>query len=702
MDLLASEMYESISARSRRLSRIFVLRAHADEARALTITGSKVVAALTSRFVGASIYVMHLEGTERVLTHVAGSPSIDAANEDELVSAMRSAELETLALEPSALLPESNTFHYVGPSGRHYRSFLRVGTALQSSSALDSVCFWLVGHLSPSTVIVLDSPTLMSVGLAMSQYVRDQNLSTHVTVIAVDVLDDSSEDASLALAKRLARIQSSNGSKVSVLCVGSVLSSGKTLSLIQAAADLVEIAHSSAVIFGVPGRIDGHDEPVLARAPARLASVEPCEICVEQGPQTLLIRIDPTSLHLDVGGAVSRQKITRKSASRGSIFLETYAGSGAISAHYTERGGHGRHHAINVDVAELLKNETFRRRFLDRVETLRGQVDCIISPEHSAARELAQLAGSVLGIEAISCDEDRLTTLSSQHQASIKASRSLLMVDDVVISGDRMRGYRQFLFALGRPRGDVHILVGLSRPSTDSEAMTIRNLADQITTKEQSFHAIEEVLLPNWGEDECPWCIESQQIDDYPGKGDDLAFSNELLNRSRHLQYPYDGITAGLFWSADGTAMELGAGSIFAPERATEAELFFGVASAIQQMRSDDLLDEDYRPPASKILTHEFWARGRFYAPAITASILRACRSHDLMPSQPSKKLVSSIEVRLAEQAGHAVAWELLYAIAMKKLPRVTIPSNLQTDSRDDVIFDFLTTLVESSEGSQR
>jgi hypothetical protein len=87
----------------------------------------------------------------------------------------------------------------------------------------------------------------------------------------------------------------------------------------------------------------------------------------------------------------------------------------------------------------------------------------------------------------------------------------------------------------------------------------------------------------------------------------------------------------------------LGDGSIFAPRDASDADLFMSVASALQTMRSTSRLDEEPTPPISKLLIHEFWARGRFYAPAITAAILRASRPYDLMPPIPGRALHAAV-----------------------------------------------------------
>ncbi|MEO6471443.1 MAG: hypothetical protein ABIO14_06530, partial [Aeromicrobium sp.] len=218
-----------------------------------------------------------------------------------------------------------------------------------------------------------------------------------------------------------------------------------------------------------------------------------------------------------------------------------------------------------------------------------------------------------------------------------------------------------------------------------------RNLADQMSSTETSFHPVEEVLLPNWGDEECPWCLEIDEIASYSGMPPGGEHSQEMLERAELLSKPYSGLQTGLFWSADGGNMPLGSGSIFAPEDATEAELYFAVASSIQEMRSAGKLDDDFAPPVAKVLVPEFWSQGRFYAPAITAAILRAARPHDIMPPQPSRKLRTSVANRLAEAAGHSIQREFLLAIGLRKLPwSDAAEAALVDDANDHVIQDFL------------
>jgi hypothetical protein len=708
---LSTDLYRDLDPTVRSVARVLVLRAHDEEAHALTITDSKAAARLAERFPGTSVYVLHRDRDGHILTKIAGQLEFAEHFHLDLVRYLREAELRAISEKPSALLPESTNFHYVGPSGRHYRSFLRVGTAIQSAQDLDAVCFWVLPFLQSQTIVVLDSPTLIALGFGLAQYARDSAGTENHSVHAVEVLDDSSAASKSALEKRLLRIVELTGRKLPILCLSSVFSSGRTFEAMLAATASSALDRVLVGLYKAGQTSMDPQITFLADAPSLISSGDPCTLC-EPGSKerSARITIDPISLHVNVGGAVVKRKIKLPSASSAKDFLDRYVGRSVIRAHYTESDGHLRHHAINIDVAALMKVDIFRQRLRQKLEALRGQIDTIICPSHAAARQMAAFAREVLGIEAVVADENKLSELPETDLFKVRESKSLLILDDVAISGDRIRGYRSHLFELGRPDGDVHVLVGVSRPPSMLHFEGILNLADQMTPVERSFHDVERVWLPNWDSDDCPWCIEERLISDYPGFGDHLEQSERMIQRAEYLgtgvskltydspQTTYAGIEHHLFWSSDGSSLPLGAGSIFAPADATEAELFFAVASAIQNLRSSGDLDEEHHPPIAKVLIPEFWAHGRFYAPAITAAILRAARPHDLLPPQPSPGLKKSVSSRLSSTDSHALTWEILLAIGQRKLPPPDSYDDLDVlKIQDPIVLDLLAEQIDGA-----
>jgi pyrimidine operon attenuation protein/uracil phosphoribosyltransferase len=79
----------------------------------------------------------------------------------------------------------------------------------------------------------------------------------------------------------------------------------------------------------------------------------------------------------------------------------------------------------------------------------------------------------------------------------------IVIVDDVVITGRRIEGFRQQLIALRRHAGlsgDVNLgcLIGVARPR---DARALQGSADFVhhrTGSHHSFAAVETLFLPNW------------------------------------------------------------------------------------------------------------------------------------------------------------------------------------------------------------
>ncbi len=186
------------------------------------------------------------------------------------------------------------------------------------------------------------------------------------------------------------------------------------------------------------------------------------------------------------------------------------------------------------------------------------------------------------------------------------------------------------------------------------------------------FHSIDELFLPNWGQEDCPWCWELNRLKNLP---DRAAITPAMRRRYLALERTASGLSGGLFlhWSSRGalkTALRLGPRSIFG-ERLSDVELFVSVASAMQTLRSSGELSEHYVTPLARVLSPTFYLRGRYYDAIITAAILRCGARHDLRSTMTDAKLISALTQRLRERASVELRSEILLAIAQGKLPKV-------------------------------
>ncbi len=665
-----ADLLYALPERTRAVAQAVVVRAHWYEAELFMRRDSRATVKLLDRFRRLPVLLARWdESADSFATTILsdGATPDDAA----LIEDLRSADFVGMTRNPGALLPPSSSFHYAAPNKKHYRSYLRVGSAIQSQESLDSAAFWLLPHITDRTVLVLDSQTILPIALNLAQYVQDVGISKERRVHSVESLRGYKDNDFDELEHRLELTHPHEDRRRHALILSSVASSG---SLAQRLRHLVSTLGFDRVdcvaLYASPSAALG-DALKFALLPRTNEGFEaPCQLC-EGGRsegRSVALRINPETFHVEVAQAVTRSRITQRDARVASAFLRKYRALDVVRLHRTETGGHGRHHAIYVDGSKLLADQSFRRRLRQRARSLSGHVDVVVAPKHPGADQLVHEVGAALGIEPIVCDEDCVDSLTADQRQSIIDARELVIVDDVIITGDRIRGYRQFLMEAGRLAGRVHVLVAVSRPSSSDARQGIRNLVDQMDETVGTFHAIEEVVLPDWGSDECPWCLErehlSQWLREWPNQP-----PADVISRLETLSDTSSGLDNNAFWSWDGGELVLGDGSIFAPVDATQAELVFAVASALQTMRSDGRLDEEFVPPVAKVLMHEFWARGRFYAPAISAAILRMAHPHDLIPPIPDRGLQRSVDTRLQEAASHSVRAELLLAIQGRKLP---------------------------------
>ncbi len=634
---------------------------------------------LRRRTLGRPIWMLAIrEGRHRLVDLATDEPPVPPDVEQRYVDFLRECELTGYTERPGIYLPGSEGFHYEAPSGRHYDTFLRVGNMLSSREAVEALCFWLAPALAATSVLLLDSPSILSLGLSARDYVRDA--IRDAPGFGVEALS-SPDEQEVTVVKRLKAATTSAADRPPLTFLISVVSSG---GLARRVRKLCEGNGFDTSVFGVfgaselkPGRAPdgmlcelGHLTSPLPR---------PCPLCAEGRPK---VRILPGTYTLEVAADVKRTNITFADAADGKAYLDAYAGSECASVHRSEAGGPGtRHHMIYIDGAQLLASSaTFRRRFLDKMRPWRDEVGAILSPDHDAARKMAAYARRSIRVPvenldetSLPDDEQDLTSLPEDWLDGLRSKPTLLLIDDVVITASRLRRYLNALEPLRRGLGvDVKLiyLVGVARPPRAADLTTI----PQMLVRRGEFVAVEQVVLPNWGEADCPWCSELKHMQRHgvPAEGALRARYDKLVDLERGLK----GDDALLPWRGE-PVRALG-DSIFG--EGTQTELFLSVAAALQRLRNEGRLDEEFRPPVAKVLEPHTTPDARFFEYRIYALILRACRSHDIAARLVERELEEVLRLRLAADrnpgSGRTIAAaremrsELVLAAAQGKLPR--------------------------------
>lgn len=611
----------------------------------------------------------------------------------ELIADLRHADLWALAQRPGVLLPDIEDFHYEGPNEKHYRSFVRVGLAVQSPDELDSVAFWLLPYLANQPIVVLDSWTILSLGLNLHRYAVVHGLESATESVLLDALrhyDEAGTEFEPRL-RTLIEQRTTDGSVPRILFVMSVASSGRAASKMRAVASAVGVASVDVVALFAAGH-ETESETVFCRLDSRFEGQEAstCEACRADSP---LIRIEKTNYLLEMAADAKRCAIGEVAVQAARDFVSRYRGFRAIAIHRTrsELGEAQRHHMVHVDVERLLQHEAFVERLDKQIETVATMgVDVVLAPTHAAGRAMAQAVGRRLRREPIVVDEEMLASLPAHSLEALVKARSILIVDDVVTTGDRLRGFKRRLHDVRAIDESTNLmqLVGLSRAPRVDSAGYIRDMLFPVGEslagrKRGQLFAVEEVLLPDWDHEDCPWCVEKKLLEQ--GAQREPKLREWAEERGSRLNEPL-GLKSGIFlsWPRDRSPFVMvGPQSIFG-ERLSDCELFFCVASATQFMRSAGRLKEQAQPPMAYVLSPDSYLTGRYYEDMIDAAIIRACRRHDLRTSSIEEELIAKVGRRLSEKISAPLRGELVLAIASGKLPSTPRALSILDDPNGD------------------
>ena len=617
-----------------------------------------------ARMPNMPIAVLHTSGEALHLSaniNPAGTDTPFASRKlDELaiLSALRQRELDCLVERSRALLPMIPGSFYRAPSQRLARAFLRVGNIQFSRHAIDAVCFWLLPHMRDCTAILVDTWSISSIAFDLAGLVGDARGRAPLPVEMLSEYQDGSTErmaiAAEALDRLSAELDASTDveeaeSPAKVACIVSATHSGSLIGVLN---DLVKMSDfpldlSYIVIFqmgadlGLPSLSDISGTP-------EFRPLEPGE----EGGRTV-VEVDPRSYfpltHSDVERAVRiRHSETAKS------FIETFPEPGLLSLHRDHRtDGPTRHNAIHIDTELLARSAPFRARFAEQLRALEPRPSVVVTPLHTAARELGQLAATILsGDGAVEHYEHSTLVLDEEgpdHESNLALRRAilglsseeaLLILDDAFITGTRMSAYQGRLRAMGC-KARLHYHVAVARPSDLSRWRNAKSMLgwrspeDAAPYARNTVDATYELCLPNWQEQSCPWCAELSQYDDLVDRGITLP-DFFAARRQQLVAAKYSGLIENALLQ-DGSAppLKLEQGSIFAPPDASQAAVFASVASAFQTMRT--VLETDLpllgprRHPLSTVLKATEYLLDTYTDSIVRAAFLRAAAPDELV-----------------------------------------------------------------------
>jgi hypothetical protein len=670
---------EALRSQWWRAAEAIVLRLHPPDAGTLLVSDS-IIDDLQHTFEGLPMLVADLDEDRTVRLTPIGSAEV-SVDPTQLLDAVRFAEFDSWLRQPGVVLPVNSDFHYEGPNGYRYESFMRVGTAIQGTEMLDAVAFWLQPYLKGRSIVVLDAWTILSVGLNLDRYAARSGPPSEA-VVGVECLGAYNENMDDLKARLEALKDKAADEQPAVLLVSSIVSKSrlrKRLEKLIGEAGFTRV--QSVSLYGGPG-----SEGRIFCQLRDVARCWPPDACPLESPR---VTIAPSTYLVEVGADPKTTRISRPIAQQAEEFFERYRGRGCFSVH-REQHDNARHHCIHLDVGCLVDHPEFSRTLKERLAEL-PEVDLILSPRHDAAAALARKVSSLLGVEWEMKDEGELINPPLEVTKKLRAAKRILLVDDVLITGSRIRGYRNCLrmgeHLSGPQPPELYILVGVARLDDNTLLRGMEEMADD----PNRFHRVETLLLPNWGRSECPWCWELRRFEELESA---LPQTERFAKRKKDLENTEDGLHDSLFipWLGDDGGLppeatwELGPGSVFPAD--SQTDLFAAVASAIQSLRSAGDLTEQPQYPLARVLGFDRWLIGRYYDPVITAAILRSTHRHDLRTAKIEPALLKATSERLQEEPSRGVRGELIMAAARGHLPigsELAPDGELVNDPRVDV-----------------
>ena len=551
-----------------------------------------------------------------IKTDLIAAAGLSQLENEPVISKVREADLLQLLQEDGgacAFEPHAN-YHFVTPSLTHSSRFMRIGDLLHDLETLDRLALWLRPYVGNAQAILVDSWSIASAIL--------RTLQINKLDIPFDCLPEHPTHNSIACRRVVERLLSRLPPDGKLVAFVSISGSGKLADQITAMVGESSGDQKRFECLSLYGFINT-PKPIncFARVPARESFLQDaCELCAKG---SIPIHIDPAAYHLK-SLRESKVLLSMTHLEPARPFIERYGATpGLFLVHHDDRND-GRHHAFDINMLTLLSHPEFAKRLSQKLNLLGGQVELVVTPNHDPGRMLADAAGKALGCPVIVHDALERSKMSAAEIQAVSSAKKLLIVDDVVNSGSRLKRYIQSIREGQYGSFNVlNYLVAIARPSTPQNLAALSKLLKAGHGWEGAFHAVEEFILPSWNEEQCPWCAEFDFASRIARK-----FSRPpqwLSERLAKLRNRTDGITDEPLLLLPGvTSVVLGDKSPICPGGTSSMVTMFAVASALQAHRSDGGLEKQLHPgfPVGNVMSPEN-VKDRYTEGLIRAVLLR-------------------------------------------------------------------------------
>lgn len=648
---------------------------------------------LRERAPRAAIHLLHSNDYRNRLSENLNESAISrlstSDDRETFLDWLRQTELVSFVKRSTALFRREANYVYRSPSNKYCSMFLRVGSVQMSRDVLDAFFFWMLPYLRDRDSILAETWSISSIALNAARLLQRYDEPNHrrCRVDMLSAYHDGSPEVLAETQDALRRV-SAGGERRALVLISAIMT-GNSLERLKGTIEKITRAPGRFSYLTLYRLCAGPQIDALCDLSEGIegGTFEP----MERPDSGTVIEVDRHTyfpLHI----METPLKIEGSAARPGRSFFKRYQNTGAICVHrnsYDFNQQKYRHHAVYVDVVAMMKTLKFRRKLKAELDKVDPVPSLIVAPPHLAGKEMAEFASRYLaasrGIEPpISHHHDLHPDSQDTPVAQITALGAtdlILTLDDVSVTGTRLSGYQKHLGRLGY-QGRLHYLIGVARPESEGDWQNrVRNLRYRSGVSDQPHVVahVESVILPNWNEDECPWCKELEfHRDVVKNLGESEDVRQPILDRLLALQNAPEsgGLTADAFWLwPSQSRFVLERGSLFLNKYATEADVFAAVASALQQMRTwtDKQRLEAHYPHVTVLDTSDYLGN-TFYESVLRVAILRAATRAELERWKDDKERERREMVReflLVDSTDHgAMHLELLLGIVTRKIPK--------------------------------
>lgn len=656
---LAERLYSEYRYRLKKID-VLVVRPRVDKPIDDESTLSKDILPLLRRSPLSALHVLYSSGYAIKLSKnwnaESGVAGVATEDTELFLTWLRDMELRQFIERSRALYPPRKNWLYRTPNRKYANMFLRVGNVQRTRQALDSFFFWMLPYLKDVDSILSETWSVSSIALN-SALLLDRYWSAYYQTeqqCRVDILSSYHDRRPSVLAETkdaLHRVTNRPYQERTrrTLVMLSAVSTGNSAN--QLTRTIEEYYSRNEFRFLTLYKLTANtDLPALCDL---TSGVNGTQFEVDLKPrvhQDNIIEIDPQVYFPSYGSEARALLLYKKHAKAAKTFFSAYQGLTAISLHRDAKDEGQqkiRHHGVYVDISALLSHPDFQQRLVNLVSRLPAVPTIVIAPPHSAARKLVESVHAYLidkfGSEPspqIWFHSDLASEIPRRTIASLGENELLLIIDDVCIKGWRLKQYQKTLREL-EYKGRICYLVGVSRPPAQEDWKTLRDeLASRVGYSKENWHlvlAVENIILPDWHEDECPWCSEQASLIEVLKKIQNVAVDTDQVAIAKRINIlQRTGIEEGLvnqaLWTLHPSkGPRLGPASLFLePREPSQSDVLAAVFSTLQAFRngSDERLDPEY--PYATILSRANYLGERFNDIILRCAILRGAHAEEL------------------------------------------------------------------------